>query len=810
MSSGWVGPSPGSPPGGGADLSALTELAACEGSRQVAAFAARRAAAAAGADAALLFTPDTVQAGFVCTGAWGEGAPKALRRVAPRDRGHVRELLRERAALLVPKERLAASDDPLLQAAPAWAAACLLLPVERDRAIAAVAVLFFRRTPEPAAVSGRVLPFLEAVAPALDKARDAERKSSGMLQAIERLTSLFDLSKAFGSTIDLAELDTLIVQKAADFCACETASLWFLEGGDGEVVLAATAVNPTYDVAAPPVSVGASVVADVLADTEVLRRNSLPEDDPIRAADPAYPVNSLLAVPLVEDDAPVGVLVLANKRGRHPEFSDGDEELLVDLARQAVRALHNARQYEAEKKVEELDALLTVSREITSTLDLDKVMNAIVNSTAALIRYDRCAIGIQDRGRLRLGAVSGVLELDRSRPDLKRTAEILEWVHGGRADVSVVENEDGTLETARPETTEKFRAFFAENKLKSFYGILLKDDEGPLGVLGFESSERLVFDEETRSLLQILVNQATVAVRNAQLYRQVPLVGFLKPLLERKKRLVGVPRSRRVAWGLGALGLLVVLFLVPWRFRLAGSARVLPARRAAVTAGVDGVVARVLKLEGDSVKAGEVVAVLEDETYAAAAAAARAAYDIAEADLSRFRAAGDAAASFEAESHRKELAARIALEDERLVRTRLVAPVAGVVVTPRVQERVGQSLARGAELCVVADTRTMVAEVAIPEEEAARLQPGQPAEVKLNTYPGRTFAGAVTRVGALVREEGKDRFVVAEVALENADGLLKTGMQGRGKVRVGWSNIATLVLRRPARWLYGKLWPVLP
>jgi multidrug resistance efflux pump len=237
---------------------------------------------------------------------------------------------------------------------------------------------------------------------------------------------------------------------------------------------------------------------------------------------------------------------------------------------------------------------------------------------------------------------------------------------------------------------------------------------------------------------------------------------------------------------------------------------VLPARRAAVTAGVDGVVARVLKLEGDSVKAGEVVAVLENEAYAASAAAARAAYDIAEADVSRFRAAGDAAAAFEAESHRKELAARIALEDERLARTRLVSPVEGVVVTPRVQERVGQNLARGAELCVVADTRTMVAEVAIPEEEAARLQPGQPAEVKLNTYPGRTFAGSVTRVGAVVREEGKDRFVVAEIGIENVDGLLKTGMQGRGKVRVGWSSIATLVLRRPARWLYARLWPVLP
>ena len=90
--------------------------------------------------------------------------------------------------------------------------------------------------------------------------------------------------------------------------------------------------------------------------------------------------------------------MLANKRGRHPEFTAEDEELLQDLARQAVRALRNARQHEAEKKVEELDALLTVSREITSTLDLDKVMQTIVNATRRPDRLRPCAIAIHGQG----------------------------------------------------------------------------------------------------------------------------------------------------------------------------------------------------------------------------------------------------------------------------------------------------------------------------------------------------------------------------------------------------------------------------
>ena len=58
-----------------------------------------------------------------------------------------------------------------------------------------------------------------------------------MLHAIERLTNLYDLTKAFGSTIDLGELNALVARKAVDFGVAEIASLWILAGE--EVALAA-------------------------------------------------------------------------------------------------------------------------------------------------------------------------------------------------------------------------------------------------------------------------------------------------------------------------------------------------------------------------------------------------------------------------------------------------------------------------------------------------------------------------------------------------------------------------------------------
>src|SRR5262252_3833455 len=488
------------------EASALAELALCENLAQTSGWAARWSSQLSGADAALLWAPDAVHPLFLCIGAHGDGTSGALRRSVSREAGIVRDMLRDRRARVLDRDEFASRDDPWLQNLPASAQTCIAVPLE------------------------------------------AERKTVGMLHAIERLTNLYDLSKAFGSTIEWPELTALIARKAADFAAAEVASLWILEPDTQDVALAATVVNENYEVPEPPESVGASAVGDVLADQQVLRRNLIDEDE-ASPESPGYPIRSLLAVPLIEDEAPMGALMLANKRGRHPEFTEQDEELLQDLGRQAVRALRNARRYEAEKKVEELDALLVVSREITATLDLDRVMQTIVNASAALIQYDRCSLAIMDRGRLRIGAISGSLEIDRGSAEVRRMEDLLQWVFLSGSDVSVTGGDDGTLAADRPETEEKFRAFFGESGLKAFYAAILKDEEGKLGVLAFECREPILFDEETRDLLTILVNQATVAVRNAQLYQQIPLAGFWKPLLEKRRRLLQIPRHRRLVWG---------------------------------------------------------------------------------------------------------------------------------------------------------------------------------------------------------------------------------------------------------------------
>ncbi|MEO8190031.1 MAG: GAF domain-containing protein [Acidobacteriota bacterium] len=790
--------------------SAVSELAECENLAQTSSWAARWGSRASGAPTVLVWTPDPTHPLFVCTGGSGEGARPSLKRSVPREDPIAAELLRDRdrAPLLLSRADMASRGAAWLPAPPADVEWVMFVAAETEGAVPAILTLLFTERPQAHAVAERLRGLLVQAAKALGRAVKSERKTSGMRQAIERLTALYDLSKAFGSTLEWSELNGIIVRKAVDFAGAEAGSLWLLDSHADSAELAATAINESYDVVNPPPSVGGGLVGDLLAEGVALRRNRISPEDPM--SDPEFPVRSALGVALVEQDVPLGALVLVNKRGRVPDFSEEDQELLEDLARQAVRALRNARQFEAEKKVEELDALLAVSREITATLDLDRVMQTVVNASAALIRYDRCAMAIQHGGRLRLGAVSGTTEIDRRSPEIRRTEEFLQWVFLSGSEVNVTEREDGTLTSDRPETEEKFRTLFNEQGLKAFYAVTLKDDEGKLGVLAFESREPIVFDAETRDLLQILVNQATVAVRNAQLYQQVPLAGFWKPLLARRSRLMAIPRRRRLAWAAGAIALAAILFLVPWRLRVGGAARVLPGRRSVVTAGAEGIVAAVMHREGEVVPKGEIIATVNDESYRSALAEAQSAEAIAARDVATQQGTGNAAGLFDAQSRVDELKARIAMEQERFDATRLRAPAAGVIVTPRLEERIGQNLPRGAEFCVIADVGTVTVEIAVPEEDSSLLKAGQRVDVKLNPYPTRTFRGEISRVGARIREEGKERFVVAELTLPNPDGSLKTGMLGRGKISAGDRRIATLLLRKPSRWLYAKLWPLLP
>ena len=75
----------------------------------------------------------------------------------------------------------------------------------------------------------------------------------------------------------------------------------------------------------------------------------------------------------------------------------------------------------------------------------------------------------------------------------------------------------------------------------------LKDEEGIVGILLFEASRADFASTRQRELAAILANQATVAVRNARLYHQVPLADAIGALSAKREAFFEMP-ARGARW----------------------------------------------------------------------------------------------------------------------------------------------------------------------------------------------------------------------------------------------------------------------
>src|ERR1019366_6379233 len=123
---------------------------------------------------------------------------------------------------------------------------------------------------------------------------------------------------------------------------------------------------------------------------------------------------------LIDKGSLVGVVEAANPLGGKP-FEEDDLFVLTSLSETATIALHNASLLLAERKVEILETLVRVSQEITSTLNLERVLQTIVNAPQAVIPYERAAIALEQGGKYKLCAVTGVTQVDEDAPTLPRS-----------------------------------------------------------------------------------------------------------------------------------------------------------------------------------------------------------------------------------------------------------------------------------------------------------------------------------------------------------------------------------------------------
>lgn len=627
---------------------------------------------------------------------------------------------------------------------------------------------------------------------------ESERNSN--FETITRLTAFYDVERVFHSTLQMEKLLPIVPAKVRELLPCDGVNLWMVQD-DALVLMTRDGQDPTTGIGA----IDDDLVKWVSDKGKALLVRG--PADPVlkkRQAVDAHFIRGALAVPIVEGGALVGVLECVNKAGGSP-FDEDDHFLLATIAETAAGALHNASLLEAERKIEILETLVEVSQEITSTLNLDRVLQVLVNAPQRIMEYDRAAVALEVKGKVVVKAISGKTEVVQSDPALKPLREMLEWAAAAETELYVT-TRDGQVVSDREETRAKFFEYFKATGHRTWYSVPLADEQGRLGVLVFESRKAEFLGDAQFELIKVLASQATVALRNASLYTEVPFIGLLEPLLHKKRAFMRMDARRRGAYAGLAVAAVLFLIVVPLPMRVEGTAKVAAQRSAHVQAEEDGIVRTVYVREGDPVKPGTLLADMNDWSARSALAAAEAKRDAALAAMDRSLANNDGAEAGVQRVEAEFRKAEVQRAQERLEHTRLRSPIDGIVTTPYVENMVGRKLDAGDTFAQVADTSRTSIDIAVDQSDLPLVSAGQTASLKLEGFPTRKFHGRIAIVSPTTGAEGDQRFFYARVDVPNDEGLIRAGMEGQGKVFTGYRPAGYVMFRDVGMWTWAKLW----
>ena len=645
---------------------------------------------------------------------------------------------------------------------------------------------------------------------ALESAEQYEEQRQNLLDSIHRLTQLYDLEKSLNETLDFEPLLELIPIKVAAMLPCQAIHLWMFDGGRLRLV-SAWGEDATAEVGATE-DAGEGYVADMAEEGAPLLIND--PDDPRLAtrnerAGDGLPITNALLVPLIEHEqngggeSELGVLEAVNKAGGEP-FNEDDLFFMNSMSETVSSALKNASLMFAERKLEILQALVQVSSEITSTLRLERLLQIIVNSPQSVLPFERCSIALDNRGRLQLKAVSGMADIPAGDVQVERLRELLQWLSTYDRQLLIRQHEEEP-ETEDAQVRTVIARHFDASGYRSLFALPLSDDQGRVGLLLYESTDPDFLEQAHIEMIKVLAGQTTVAIRNAMLYREVPLISLLEPLVQRKQAFLRSDRKRQgMILGSIAAGILLLIFC-PLPLRISGVAVVAPQSVVTLAAPVEGTIANVYAREGQHVSRGDLLATMDDWSWRNQLTAAQAKYEAAmlamQGDLAR-----NSPQAGEERTQADYLRAEMERTRLRIANAQLRSPIDGVVMTPDLQNAVGEHLDAGATFAQVLNLASARINIAVDQADANLVKAGQTAAIKLSSFPAQTLHGQVFGVSPEAQPNADGRFFYAHVLLPNGSAQLRTGMDGRAKIFAGYRPAGYVLLRGPALWLWEKLW----
>lgn len=431
---------------------------------------------------------------------------------------------------------------------------------------------------------------------------------------------------------------------------------------------------------------------------------------------------------------------------------------------------------------------------------------AFATQLGAQLGCDRVTLGLVSGKRVRVAAISHSPHFER-RANLVRAIEAAmeEAIDQGEAVAYP------PLDDRRPVVTRAHEALLRESEAGCAATFPLVHGRERVGALTLERAPGYRFEAPT-----LVVCEAVAAIAG-------PIVE-LKRLGE-----AGLPmhagRSAKSLWQrvagpghagfkLGLLATLAVaafLALATGDFRVAADATLQGIVQRAVTAPINGYVKEAPLRAGDVVKQDQVIGRFDDRDLRierVKLVSERDQYDRQYREAMSKRERGQAQVM---RARIDQAQAQLALVEEQLARTVMVAPFAGVIVAGDLSQSLGAPVERGQVLFEIAPLDAYRVALQVDERDIAYVVAGQRGELTIASLPGERFGITVKTVTPVnTAREGRNYFKVEAVLDAEAAARLRPGMQGVAKIHVDERKLVWIWTRGFTDWLRLWLWSWLP
>jgi multidrug efflux pump subunit AcrA (membrane-fusion protein) len=433
---------------------------------------------------------------------------------------------------------------------------------------------------------------------------------------------------------------------------------------------------------------------------------------------------------------------------------------------------------------------------------------AVANALAQRLDCERVSIGLVDRrgNGIKLQAVSHTATM-------KRSGALIDAIENAMEEAL---DQNATVLHPGPAAGDRRIAIAHRQLVQASEGrcavmsVVIAGRGRPLGVITLERHRDAPFDAEAVNLAEVvatLLGPLVALQRDADRW----VAGrALDATLDGARALVGPRRPGLKLAAIGVAALLALMGFVRGEHRISAKAVTEGVVQRAAVAPFEGFIKRAPVRAGDTVRAGDLLAALDDKDLVLDRLRLKGERDKLAQKYRDALAKHDRPAMAVLAPQMEQAEAQLALATDKLDRAQVTAPFDGIIVSGDLSQSLGAPIEKGKVLFEIAPLNAYRLILQVDERDIRHVRAGESGRIALTGLPEQALPVRVERVTPVaVAEEGRNYFRV-EASLEAGGAQLRPGMEGIAKVEAGEARLIWVWTYPVIDWLRLTAWKWLP